>query len=164
MCNLIGVTSIRSEEYNDFFVDEYGIGTCSREMEKIYRKFVDEFQEKSELTIKKVFCGFDESAEMDLAELENGKLLKSQLNEDGFSIYMVIEGELPSGSTLDEYFLDMSDYGFTCHWKDGNVYGTIKQAYDYGEYDTGYFVDGEDEEYINFYDDGFLEAESSICS
>ena len=49
---------------------------------------------------------------------------------------------------LNEIFLSMDDYGFTA-WalnKEGDL---VKQQYDFGVYETGYFSVGAEEEYIN---------------
>ena len=167
MCNLIGILNLTSAEFDEIqHADPYlGIGTASRKATKIYREFVDEFQEKSGLKVAKAICGYCNEAKIDLTDLENGDLLLSDAFEDGGSIYMILEETLPSNDELDAIFLDMGKYGFNGYWRSDEVGGnTLKQQYDYGNYETGYLASGENEEYLNYYDEGFTTAESSICS
>jgi hypothetical protein len=78
---------------------------------------------------------------------------------------MILEETLPSNDELDAIFLGMDKYGFNGYWRSDEVGGnTLKQQYDYGNYETGYLASGENEKYLNHYDEGFTTAESSICS
>ncbi len=67
---------------------------------------------------------------------------------EGVTFYMVITEKIPA-ETLDVIFLCLEEYEFTAVFENSTNDEYIKQSYEYGEYDTGYFSNDADEIYIN---------------
>jgi len=87
-----------------------------------------------------------------IKEYQEGMLDNSIEDYENILLYVVATKEIPA-DMLNALFLDMSDYGFYAMFKNNNTDETIIQGYDYGEYDSGYFSNGQEDYYINNYKD-----------
>jgi len=175
MCNLIGLLGLQNEDFEALVekceakesFGEKEIAEFSKDFATICKKVVDDFEMKSNLKVKKVFCGEYETPNKDLDKVMSGQLLvHNDWFEEG-SLVIILEEDLPSDDDLNAIFLDMSEYGFNAYWRsdDEEIEGeTIKQQYDFGEYETGWFASGQSEEYMNYNDNTFLAMETSLCS
>jgi len=82
------------------------------------------------------------------------------IDMDGISFFMMLDKEMDSPADINENFLNMSEYGFDAfYWFFSR---RIKQAYDYGEYETGWFspfpADDQDQYIIKENQDEYEEA------
>lgn len=80
-------------------------------------------------------------------EFKEGCLNREEWNFEEIYLYVVLKKEVDA-SALDEVFLGMEDYGFTAVFKDHEKDAYVRQMYDFGEYDTGYFSNG-GKEYVD---------------
>lgn len=93
------------------------------------------------------------SIDGDIKEYKDGMLDSSVEDFEEIFLYITLTKEIPA-DILNALFLDMSDYGFYTIFRNTDTDEDIIQGYDYGEYDTGYFSNDQDECYINNYKHG----------
>jgi hypothetical protein len=82
-------------------------------------------------------------------EYHEGIIDNSVKDFEKIYLYIISSKEIPANQ-LNALFLDMDDYGFAAKFINYDKDIVISQAYDYGEYDTGWFSDHHHENYIDY--------------
>ncbi|MEA2050132.1 MAG: hypothetical protein U9O56_05325 [Campylobacterota bacterium] len=105
-------------------------------------EFIDAVKEKFENHVEDtVYVQIDEK----LREYKND--LDNNIEDfEAIILYMVLTKEVPA-EIVNALFLDMDEYGFYATFENNDE--IIIQGYNYGEYDTGYFSNDQDDFYIN---------------
>lgn len=83
-----------------------------------------------------------------LIPYEAGCLNRTEWNFEEVFLYGVLTKSVDA-DVLDQAFLSMEDYGFEASIKDLENDQRVRQNYDFGEYDTGYFSDDQADHYID---------------